>query len=124
MIRVHVVVRESGGRLKPDYSLEFDLPELPKVGDYLSIQRPDHPRPFGEDLIVRQVWWRLIHSETGPIASDPPKAGSVNEIFVECDAVVGPYSSDDWKRANQVAEKMKVERFSVGESALREASKK
>ena len=123
MIRAHVVVRESRGRLKPDYSLEFDFPELPKVGDYVSIQRPDHPQPFGEDLIVRQVWWRLAHPETGPAASKPPKAGSVHEIFVECDAVVGPYSSDDWRRANPGAEEMKIERFSVGESALSDSLK-
>ena len=43
--RVIVIVRESG-RLKPDYSLEFDLPDIPAVGSYLSIQRPDKPRPL------------------------------------------------------------------------------
>jgi len=40
MTRAFVVGREVG-KLKPDYSLEFEFPEVPKVGDYISIHRPD-----------------------------------------------------------------------------------
>ncbi len=38
--RAFVVVREVG-KLKPDYSLEFQFSEVPKVSDYISIHRPD-----------------------------------------------------------------------------------
>jgi len=34
MTRIVLYVRESG-RLKPDYSLLMDLPEVPKIGSYI-----------------------------------------------------------------------------------------
>ncbi len=45
MVKINLVVRELG-KLKPDYSLDFELPEVPAIGSYISIQRPDHPEPF------------------------------------------------------------------------------
>jgi hypothetical protein len=44
MVKVHIVIRQIG-RLKPDYSLDFELPEVPRIGDYISIHRPDRPEP-------------------------------------------------------------------------------
>jgi hypothetical protein len=123
-VRVTVVVREVS-RLKPDYSLNFDLPAVPSPGSYISIQRPDKPEPYGEDMIVRQVWWRLHHPETGGFGSEPPKIGGLTEIFVECEQAIGPYSSDHWrdtltgKRANGVdVPEFEVARFSVREDSL------
>lgn len=123
MIRATIVVREVG-KLKPDYSLPFDLPELPRVGDYISVHRPDTPSPFGEDLIVRHVWWRLEHPDTAPVV-DELRIGLTKEIFVECDPALGPYSSDRWRRLydfarghGQVTE-FEVERFVVRESDLK-----
>ena len=125
MVRVILVIREPG-RLKIDYSLEFDLPEVPNIGSYVSIQRPDKPEPYGEDLIVRQVWWRLNHPETGGISSNAPKIGRLNEIFVECDPAIGPYSSDRWLEYVDIAKhrggkvpEFELERFSVRESELK-----
>ena len=125
MLEIVVVVRELG-RLKPDYSLHFTVPEVPAIGSYLSIQRPDHPEPFGEDLIVRRVWWRLAHPETGGVGSDPPKQGGVTEIFVECDQALSPYSSDRWRQMLEAArergaevEEFEVSRFSIRESDLK-----
>jgi hypothetical protein len=119
MTRVTIVVREVG-RLKPDYSLDFELPEVPKPGSYVSIQRPDKPEPYGEDLIVQQVWWRLKHPETGGFGSKPPKVGNLTEILVECAQAIGPHSSDAWrdtlmgKRANGIeVPEFEVARFSV-----------
>jgi hypothetical protein len=40
MTRVIIIVREAG-KLKPDYSLDFDLPEVPQVGAYVSMHRPE-----------------------------------------------------------------------------------
>jgi|GEM_PF-4143095 len=45
MPRVVIVVREVG-KLNPEYSLEFELPEIPTIGSYISINRPDNPDPY------------------------------------------------------------------------------
>jgi hypothetical protein len=98
MTRVTVVVREVG-RLNPDYSLAFELPEVPAVGSYISIHRPDNPEPYSEDMIVKEVWWRLEHPETRSSTSgdEPQKVGSLKEIFVECVQATSPYSADRWR---------------------------
>src|SRR5712671_5796468 len=98
MTRVTVVIREVG-KLNPDYSLEFELPEVPKVGSYISIHRPDNPEPYSEDMIVEKVWWRLHHPETRAVTSgdEPLKIGSLKEIFVECVQAIGPWSTDRWR---------------------------
>jgi hypothetical protein len=62
-----LVVRKPGGSEEVDYWLKFNVPQVPCVGDYISIQRPDKPPPYGEDMIVRHVWWRLSHPETEAI---------------------------------------------------------
>ncbi len=87
---VEIVVREVGGT-KPEYSLSFDVPGVPQIGDYISINRLDVREPLGEDLIVRHVWWRLKHS------GESLSSGAVTEIFVECDKAIGPYSTAAWK---------------------------
>jgi hypothetical protein len=123
MVQVLVIVREVG-RMKPDYSLGFDLPALPRVGDYISIQRPNKPKPYGEDLIVRQVWWRLNHPETAGFSAGQPKVGSVEEIYVECDPAVGPWSSDQWRDSlqswvdNGTVKEMDVERLSIRQDEI------
>src|SRR5688500_1880848 len=96
MVRFRVMVREPG-RLEPDYSVLVEAPALPREGDYLSVQRPDHERPFGEDMIVAKVWWRFSYPETGAVASDPPEVGWLDEVFVECSPAIGPWSSDPWR---------------------------
>jgi hypothetical protein len=47
MVKITLMVRELGG-LKPDFSLEFELPEAPAVGSYISIQRPEHKAEWGK----------------------------------------------------------------------------
>jgi hypothetical protein len=107
MIQAIVVVRETG-KLKSEYSLAFEFPELPKVGDYISIHGPDVRQPLGEDLIVRAIWWRLEHPETHGYSSNS-EAGTVREIFVECDIAIGPYASETWKKRIEAARKRGVE---------------
>lgn len=102
MVKVNIVMRKAG-TLKPDYSLDFDFPELPKPGDYISIHRPDKPEPYGEDAIVEKVWWRLTHPETPGVGSTPPQVGRVTEIIVECSPALGPYSSDHWRDIHKAA---------------------
>lgn len=129
MIRAIVVVREVGNT-QPDYSLEFDLPALPRQGEYLSVQRPDTPEPYGEDLVVRQVWWRLNHPMTSAGETEERAVGNVTEIYVECEPAVGPWSSDAWKRGLSASvesghtEKFKVSRsVIVSEANLREMNR-
>jgi hypothetical protein len=99
VVLVIVVVRECGG-LDPEYSLSFKLPAVPEIGSYISIHRPNYPPPLGEDLIVRNVWWRLHHSETRSSVTSHEKEqfGDAIEIFVECDRALGPYASDHWRQ--------------------------
>jgi hypothetical protein len=107
MVTVILVIREPGA-LTPAYQLEFNLPEVPTVGSYISIQRLDS-RLAGEDVVVRAVWWRLRHSATGGLAEPSTKPGSVIEIFVECDPALGPYSSAGWRALLNGAKSQGVE---------------
>lgn len=124
MVAVIVVVRELGRR-KPDYSLDFDLPAVPQIGSYISVNRPDHREPYSEDLIVRHVWWRLRHPETRGYASgdEAPKVGNVIEIFVECDQALGPYATDRWRKSMEAAKArgVEVEDFDVARVSVPEA---
>ncbi len=118
MIEIVLVVREPGS-LKPDYSLKFSLPAVPKAGDYISINRPDHPQPYSEDVIVRQVWWRLHHPDTrSSYAEGDEMTGRLTELFVECEVGLGPYAADHWRKYNADAEKFEVSRFAVRESQI------
>jgi hypothetical protein len=107
MVQAIVVVREVG-KLKPEYSSTFDFPELPKVGDYISIHRPDTRKPLGENLIVRAVWWMLDHAESHGFPTTD-KAGTVIEIFIECDVAIGPYASERWKQKVDATKEKGVE---------------
>jgi len=101
-----------------------NLPEMPRVGDYISVFRPDAPH-HSEDLVVRHVWWQLNHPETGGVAFGEPLVGDLREAVVECDVALGPYASDKWRLMASGAEargatvdKFKVERFAVRQSDL------
>jgi hypothetical protein len=92
MVQVILVVRELG-KQEPEYWMTFELPEVPAVGSYISINKLDVRRPFSEDLIVRHVWWQLHHSGT-----DAEAVGQLIDITVECDTALGPYATLDWQR--------------------------
>lgn len=120
-MRAIVVVREPG-RQKVDHSLEFDLLELPRVGDYISIFRPDS-KTQTEDVIVRHVWWHLSHPETRGTASGETKVGHMQDVMLECDIALSPYARDHWRSAALAArsrgvevEEFKVSRIVAGES--------
>lgn len=116
-----VVIREVGS-LKPAHSLEFNLPAIPRQGDYISIQRPDLPWPFGEDLIVRQVWWRLKYPETRVHEEASEKVlGYTDEIIVECEPAIGPWSSDEWRASlEQPHREGKVPEFEIARLSIRQ----
>ncbi len=116
MFRVHVIVREAGG-LKPEYGLDFDLPELPRVGSYISVQQSGDRSGKTEDLIVRQVWWRVAHPDRdAPRAPYPPTTtGYMSGVVVECAKALGPNSTSSWKEELLAAERagFEVETFDV-----------
>ena len=124
MTRVIIVVREAGQKTL-DYSLEFDLPEVPQVGSYISIFRPDSTH--SEDLVVRHVWWHVQHPETRAVVSDgETKVGKVRDVMVECDIALGPYARDRWREMAGAAEGygVAVERFQVSRFSVRESDLK
>lgn len=91
-----LVVREVEN-LKPDFALEFDLPEVPKPGAYISIYRGGPAGNRSEDLVVQKVCWQLKHPATGAFSSKQQKTGSVIDVIVECSLAIGPHSSERWR---------------------------
>ena len=124
-MRVQVVVRELD-RKKPDFSLPFDVESVPRIGEYISIWRPDS-ETHTEDVVVRRVWWHLTSPERQDSNSaGEPRPGKVREVLVECDVAVGPYARDQWRVWAKAAasrgspvEEFDVERFSVSEEFLK-----
>lgn len=104
-VRITLVVRELG-KHSIDHSMEFDLPEIPKVGDYISVFSPDSPGR-SKDIIVRHVWWHLVANE-GDV-------GRVQDIMVECDVALGPYGSPQWRAWCRAADGrgVQVDKFQV-----------
>lgn len=128
MVEVNVVVREPG-RESPDYSLDFELPELPAIGSYISITRDGENELYSEDLIVRHVWWRLRHPATDGVTSDR-KLGRVKEVVVECDIAEGPHASAHWvkwaaaaRARGAIVETFGIARYSIPQEELEAASK-
>ena len=121
-VRVRLYVCEPGER-KPDFSLAFDLPEVPRPGDYISVHREDKETPHTEDLVVRQVWWSLETTETRTSSSEEgERVGNLREIGVECEMALGPWSTDQWfdKMRQHEANGRTIKRFDVSRLSVRE----
>ena len=121
-VRVRLYVCEPGER-KADFSLAFDLPEVPRPGDYISVHREDKETPHTEDLIVRQVWWSLETTETRTSSSEEEeRVGNLREIAVECEMALGPWSTDHWfdKMRQHEANGRTIKRFDVSRLSVRE----
>ena len=85
-----VFVPPGGG--EADYSLEFELPELPQAGDYISISRPAEEGTI--DFIAKRTWWSLDYPSS-ELYADPnnPVQGTFQSAMVECEVAIGPRSS-------------------------------
>jgi len=130
-VRVRLSVCEPGEQ-KPDFSLAFDLPAVPRPGDYISLHREDKKTPHTEDLIVRHIWWNLETTETRTSSSeDEERVGNLREIGVECEMALGPCSTDNWhdmmlqhEAKGRSIKRFDVSRFSVREKDLLKAKRK
>jgi hypothetical protein len=91
-----VFVPPGGG--EADYSLDFELPGVPRAGDYISVMRPNQQGT--EDFIVRRTWWTLEYPDA-PMVQDAKNAarGSTKDVVVECEFAKGHYSSEAHQRA-------------------------
>ena len=121
-VRVRLYVCEPGER-KPDFSLAFDLPEVPRPGDYISVHREDKETPHTEDLVVRHIWWNLETTETRTSSSeDEERVGNLREIGLECEMALGPYSTDRWldQMRQHEANGRTIKRFDVSRFSVRE----
>ena len=97
-MRVNLTFVPPGGG-EADYSLEFDMPVLPRAGDNISISRPNQTGT--EDFIVRRVWWQLSHPSTGLYddGDKPRPMGKADAVWVECEFAESGWSSEAHKKA-------------------------
>jgi hypothetical protein len=91
-------VPPDGGEI--DYSLDFELPAVPRPGDYITIARKGAKSVGSEDFIVRRTWWYLEYPDEDSYHDKQSQVtGRTVDIGVECEFAHGAYSSDSHKRA-------------------------
>jgi hypothetical protein len=91
-----VFVPPGGG--EADYVLDFDLPAIPRPGDYISVMRPNQSGT--EDFIVRRTWWTLKYPDAPTVQTSTTLVrGTTEDVVIECEFARGPYSSDNHKSA-------------------------
>lgn len=97
MFRVTIVIRGLGSQAA-DCCLDFDLPEVPRVGSYITLKRPG--KSDVEGVQVRRVWWRMKQPEIDGAAFDGA-IGRAESIFVECGPTALPCSTEEWRPSLQ-----------------------
>lgn len=118
-MRAFVIIRENN-RMKASFSLAFDLPVLPSVGDYISVFRGEK-KFHSEDVVVRKIWWHLVHpNATACTSSSNDETGSMREVFIECDLALGPNPCNDWRSYAEAARSkgVSIKKFDIGGSTL------
>jgi hypothetical protein len=98
-----VIVPPGGG--EAEYSLQMEVPALPREGDYVTVMRKREGPVTGgdigtEDFIVRRVWWAFDYPDDGRLYEDADDrtVGSLDGIGVECEMAKGHYSSEAHRR--------------------------
>jgi hypothetical protein len=95
-MKVHLALVPPGGG-EAEYSLAFDLPEIPRAGDYISVMRDGQAGT--EDFVVVRTRWVLNYPKAPAIQDAHDAAvGKLTEIWVECDFAIGHFSSVDHLR--------------------------
>lgn len=81
-----------------DHGLTFEMPAVPRVGDCLTISRPG--QAGCSHFCVRGIRWMLDCAAEGTHHRvDETVVGTTGAVMVECEFEVGPYSSEEHKRA-------------------------
>ncbi len=121
-MKAFVIIRETK-RMKASFSLAFDLPILPRVGDYISVFRGEK-KFHSEDVVVRKIWWHLAHPDaTACTSSSNDVTGGIREVFIECDLALGPNPCNDWRSYTEAARNkgQSVKQFEIGVAVLEPA---
>ncbi len=95
-MRVNLVIVPPGGG-EADYSMDFDLPAVPRPGDYIGVSRPDSGGV--ESFIVRRTWWLMNFPLAENSTSSAPAIGKVEKLCVECEFARGIHDSPSHKKA-------------------------
>lgn len=115
-----IVVPPGGG--KNEYTLEFDLPAVPRANEYITVARDDvtaspERSESGELCIyecffVRRAWWDLRYPRSAPYAKEGD-IGSADMIAVEVEPAYGPHMTEAHRRSCEVyeAKGLKVRTF-------------
>jgi hypothetical protein len=86
------IVSDEGKELDP--ALEFEMPAVPRPGDRVTISRPI--QSGSTDFIVRRTHWHLDYPDSGPPhRADEHIVGTTSAVTVDCEFLVGPYSSEE-----------------------------
>tara|TARA_Y100000114_G_C11761304_1_gene329898 strand:- start:3554 stop:3886 length:333 start_codon:yes stop_codon:yes gene_type:complete len=81
-----IVVPPGGG--EADYEVDFEMPAIPRNGDYIVLNRSDDTykdKPGMAYFIVRRTWWSLEYDDRG---------GRTNVVAVEVEFAKGPVQSE------------------------------
>lgn len=100
MFEITLVIVPPGGG-EAEYSLQMNVPALPREGDYVTVMR-DREGPVAgidigtEDFIVRRVLWAFTYPDDGALyhyAGEGP-VGELSGVSIECEMAKGHYSSE------------------------------
>src|ERR1700738_632888 len=94
-MRVKLVCVPPGGG-EAEYSLDFEMPALPRAGDYISVLRPDQNGT--EDFIVRRARWVFEFPKAPAVSVGHGPVGKTTEVCIEGEFAESAYSSAEHKR--------------------------
>jgi len=96
-MRVHIVLPPTE-RVGPADGLVFEMPDVPRPGDFITIQR--RGQEGTTDFVVRRRLWTLEHPSCAPAhphAGEAP-VGATRAVAIECEFAVGSLPSEEhWK---------------------------
>ncbi|MFQ5954606.1 MAG: hypothetical protein ACE5JZ_06050 [Kiloniellales bacterium] len=96
-MRVHVVLVPTE-REEPAGGLAFEMPDVPRPGDHVTIQRSDQEGT--SDFIVRRRYWTLEHPKCAPVHPHTGESivGVTRAVTIECEFAVGSLPSEEHKK--------------------------
>ncbi len=80
----------------PAHGPAFDMPSVPRAGDWVTILRSG--QAGSTSFLVRRIWWTLDYPDTVPFhRAGECVMGTTKSVTVECEFEVGSYWSEDHK---------------------------